>query len=162
MERLDADGMARSEDFRGAKGGVPYRTRATHLLSTWTPDGRPDRLYISSSLFIQGRYRTVWNGSNRLILCGSRRTVPGERRVVRRDTGVIVTLSRRYASTPDQSRAPALSHEHVETPHHGQRKSPVVARNLRAVQRSSGIRRFHAILCSAGILQPKQSSVCHW
>jgi len=28
MERLDADGMARSEDFRGAKGGVPYRTRA--------------------------------------------------------------------------------------------------------------------------------------
>ena len=63
MERLDADGMARSEDFRGAKGGVPYRTRATHLLSTWTPDGRPDRLYISSSLFIQGRYRTVWNGS---------------------------------------------------------------------------------------------------
>ena len=97
-------------------------------------------------------------GQNRLIFCGSRRTVPGERRVVRRDTGVIVTLSRRYASTPDQSRAPALSHEHVETPHHGQRKSPVVARNLRAVQRSSGIQRFHAILCSAGILQPKQGS----
>src|SRR6202040_3205144 len=99
----------------------------TYPLATWTPR-RPSRpsiisLHLSSFRIDIERYGT---GQNRLIFCGSRRTVPGERRMVRRATGVIVTLSRRYASTPDQSRAPALSHEHVETPHHGQRKSPVV------------------------------------